>query len=211
MFNLRLDRSTGFELQLHSPSLKLPGDNGGGPLAVYTDNDPVAGRVTLDPQHFQTGRLTITVRNHYFGLNYLPSDYFSQVEGSFTCRDKIRVPFPTKGSTSQPTYQRRHVFLSLSTVIAVSNPEASPSRSVFQNAFGNVRRRTSVTNFNASTTSSDRIHGFSFQLPRGSQPREELPATFSVDPSSAEPFEISYKVKVEWEPQVVDFPENEDP
>ena len=67
-----------------------------------------------------------------------------------------------------------------------------------------------MTNFNAATTSSERIHAFSFQLPRGSQPWEELPATFTVDPSSNQPFEVAYKVKVEWEPQGVDLAENED-
>lgn len=53
-------RSLKFGLQLYSPSLKV-NEDGRDRMAVFTDRDQVAGKVTLNPNCYPAGRLTISV------------------------------------------------------------------------------------------------------------------------------------------------------
>jgi hypothetical protein len=107
------------------------------------------------------------------------------------------------------------VFLSSSTVIPVSAAyDSSSPRSAFRDAFATtIRRQASLTSLaNSSVTSSaassQRLFPFSFGLPRGARPGEEMPPTFSVTNlvetaprgrAFVETAEVAYTVSVVWE------------
>jgi hypothetical protein len=57
---LTISRSVQLELQLYSPKLKLKGDNRG-PVAAFSLDDKVSGKVLLDGSCHHTGRLSVTV------------------------------------------------------------------------------------------------------------------------------------------------------
>lgn len=115
--------------------------------------------------------------------------------------------------------QKKHVFFSASTVIpvspvsdsALSFPTRSSSRSALREAFAaSVRRRPSFASLNspvspASPIRGDRSYPFSFDLPRGTRSREEIPPTFSAPRNTSESREsstcaVEYKILVSWEP-----------
>ena len=53
-----------------------------------------------------------------------------------------------------------------------------------------------------TSSSAEKAHPFTFQLPRSIRPGEELPPSFvsTNDPSSSDYFDVTYKVIVDWEP-----------
>lgn len=53
-----------------------------------------------------------------------------------------------------------------------------------------------------TSSSTEKSHPFTFQLPRSIRPGEELPPTFvsTNDPSSSDYFDVAYKIVVDWEP-----------
>ena len=91
--------------------------------------------------------------------------------------------------------------------LAFPGPPRSSSRSAFREAF--VKRRPSYASLNTpsspvSPARGDRSYPFSFDLPRGTRSREEIPPTFSTaknaSDTSSHTYAVEYKMLVSWEP-----------
>lgn len=102
---------------------------------------------------------------------------------------------------------RKHFFFSSTKVIPVTNTETASPRSVFRNG-SRLRRRPSLSSVDESSNQQrsigqKRCFPFSFELPRGLRPGEELPATYlsaSSNSSSDAQLDISYRLVADWEP-----------
>lgn len=108
-------------------------------------------------------------------------------------------------STQGPIISKhRNIFLSSSVIIPIS-PIPDP-RSALR-----VRKRINHSNTNSPASRSCE---FSFEIPRGSRPGEEMPPTFSSMPDAqgqgelffSEKAEVSYRITAVWEP--LDMSEN---
>ncbi|KAJ8589349.1 hypothetical protein M405DRAFT_852180 [Rhizopogon salebrosus TDB-379] len=174
-------RSLLLDMQLYSPSVKMvkqPMLDGMISCPVFGDHDRVEGKITLDPSCSQSGRLTISIEGVF--------EYVSVNEDP---DDDYAVPKISK---------HQNIFLSSSVVIPISPFPDSRS------AFG-VRKRLGHSNFNSPAS---RSCDFSFEIPRGSRPGEEMPPTFSSSMLDAkgrgslsfvEKAETSYRVTAVWE------------
>ncbi|KAF9219506.1 hypothetical protein BS17DRAFT_789147 [Gyrodon lividus] len=187
-------RSLLLDMQIYSPSVRMvkqPGTENIVSCPMFGNHDKVEGRVMLDPSCAQNGRLIISI------------------EGAFeyaAVKDNLDDDYPR----SPIVGKHRHAFLSSSAVIPIS-PTADP-RSTIREAFS-VRKRPSASNLkNPGCRSCD----FSFQIPRGSRPGEEMPPTFSSTTltenaqgrrSYMENVEVAYRVTAVWE--VSDGSENQ--
>lgn len=151
---------------------------------VFGDHDKVEGKVILDPNCSQNGRLTISIEGVF--------EYVSVKENL----DDESVQGPQ-------TSKHRHIFLSSSAIIPIS-PVPDPY-SVVCDVFG-VSQLASDSNL---TSPASRSCEFSFEIPRGSRPGEEMPPTFCASMPSdnkrgglsfGEKAEVSYRVTAVWEP-----------
>ncbi|KAG5651835.1 hypothetical protein H0H81_007241 [Sphagnurus paluster] len=100
---------------------------------------------------------------------------------------------------------RKHIFFA-SSITEIVAPESEPTtpRSAFRDAF--IKRKASVSSLNLNATPTERSFPFSFDLPRGARTGEEMPPSFtgSREPGpSSGAVDITYKVKVTWEPSNV--------
>ncbi|KIJ59377.1 hypothetical protein HYDPIDRAFT_162488 [Hydnomerulius pinastri MD-312] len=179
-------RSLLLDMQVYSPSVKMvkqPGTENTVSRPVFGDHDKVEGKVMLDPSCSQSGRLTISI------------------EGAFeysTVKDDVDDDYPCSPTVGN----HRHVFLSSSAIIHIS-PTPDP-RSTIREAFG-VRKRPSASSLNSPACRSCE---FSFEIPSGSRPGEEMPPTFSSTTlvknrqrrrSYMEKAEVAYRVTATWE------------
>jgi hypothetical protein len=195
---LTISRSVQLELQLFSPKLKLKDDNRG-PVASFSFDDKVSGKVLLDGSCHHTGRLSVTVS---LSASSVCSPKFTlyQLEGTFYY-EKSRAEVE-KSTLSSPSY--KHVFLTSTTCINVCPANDVPMLS-FQNTF--LRRRPSVSCLcqRGSRGSQKRVFPFSFEFPRSCRTGEELPSSFSslgaVEPV-AKPYAVEYKIMAYWEPSM---------
>lgn len=123
-----------------------------------------------------------------------------QLEGAFeysSVKDNADDEYPHNSTVRK----HRHVFLSSSDSITLS--PIPDSRSTIREAL-TVRKRPSTSSLNSSTF---RTCEFSFELPRGSRPGEEMPSTFSSTTpardsrrqSNTEEFEVAYRIVAVWE------------
>lgn len=123
-----------------------------------------------------------------------------QLEGAFeysSVQDNADDEYP-----NNPTVRKhRHVFLSSSATIPLSS--IPDTRSTIRDAL-NVRKKPSTSSLNSL---SRRSCEFSFELPRGPRPGEEMPLTFSSTTpigdsrrqSCVEELEIAYRITAVWE------------
>lgn len=183
-------RSLLLDMQLYSPSIKMVKQVGlGGMIScpVFGDHDRVEGRVILDPTCSQNGRLNISIEGAF--------EYVSVKEN--LCDESAQGPTTSK---------YKHIFLSSSAVIPIS-PIPDPF-SVICDVFG-VPQHPNDLSLNGPASRSCE---FSFEIPRGSRPGEEMPPTFrALMPcdnrrrgiSAVEKAEVSYRVTAVWEPSNV--------
>ncbi|KAF8843916.1 hypothetical protein BDN67DRAFT_88951 [Paxillus ammoniavirescens] len=179
-------RSLLLNMQINSPSVKMvqqPGTENIVSRPVFGDYDRVEGRVMLDPTCSQNGLLTISI------------------EGAFeysSIKDNLDDDYPH----SPIVGKHRHTFLSSSTVIPIS--PTPDSRSAIRGAFS-VRKRPSTSNLNSPAR---RSYEFTFNIPRGSRPGEDMPPTSTSMTlienaqgrwSYVEKVEIAYRVIAVWE------------
>ncbi|KAF8556046.1 hypothetical protein OG21DRAFT_1507002 [Imleria badia] len=182
---ISLFRSLLLDMQIYSPSVKVVNQHGlatSQPRPVFGDQDKIEGKVTLDPSCSQNGRLTISLEGAF--------EYLS-------VKDNADDEYPRN-----PTVRKhRHVFLSSSAAIPFS--PTLDSRSTIREALS-VRKRPSTSSLKSTAC---RACEFSFELPRGSRPGEEMPSTFSSTTptqdsqkqSSTEELEVAYRIMVTWE------------
>ncbi|KAF9445537.1 hypothetical protein P691DRAFT_263369 [Macrolepiota fuliginosa MF-IS2] len=177
-------RSVQLELQLYSPSLKVE-DGSRGPLAVFSHNDKVSGKVFLDPSCHHTGKLSVTLEGAFY---YVKTNF--------------AIDENTDTSYSRPV-PHKHVFLTSTTHISVCPSNENSTLLSFQTSF--MRRRPSASCLCRGPGSSKRSFPFSFELPRSFRTGEELPCTFSslkdVEPISR-PNAVIYKILAHWEPSM---------
>ncbi|KAF9530299.1 hypothetical protein CPB83DRAFT_763733 [Crepidotus variabilis] len=181
-------RTLQLEVQLSSPSLKVGGPIRK-PLPVYSDNDAIAGKISLENISYHSGRILLTV------------------EGAFHHRLPKAQDEPVASGSFVPP--RKHVFFSSTKLISVTNPEVASPRSVFRREGNILKRRPSVSSIeeNKRALTPKRCYPFSFELPRGLRSGEELPATYpstqfpsSPSVSTASHIEVSYRIVADWEP-----------
>ncbi|KAF8652356.1 hypothetical protein AX16_004386 [Volvariella volvacea WC 439] len=187
-------RSSQIEMQIYSPSVRVQEEKRGswGPLAVFSENDPIGGRVILDPSCSYSGRLTVFI------------------EGSFIYEPDHSTDADSTAGHAPDVTRRKHVFFHTSTSMPVSPTfETSPSRPGFREALAaSVRRRPSASSIGSSSP-VERSYPFSFDLPKGCRSGEELPSSFSTSRDSedgSEFFEVAYKVGATWEATSLDGP-----
>ncbi|KAH7923436.1 hypothetical protein BV22DRAFT_1106086 [Leucogyrophana mollusca] len=179
-------RSLLLEMHIYSPLVRMVRQLGTESIVsrpVFGDHNRVEGKVMLDPSCGPNGRLSISIEGAF--------EYSSS-------RAEVDDEFPRPPKMAK----HRHVFLSSSAIIPIS-PSSEP-RSALREAFG-VRKRPSATNLNAAASRSCE---FSFEIPRGNRPGEEMPPTFSsttiVDSdqtrrSFMEKADVTYRVTAVWE------------
>ncbi|KAG1776380.1 hypothetical protein EV702DRAFT_1229883 [Suillus placidus] len=180
-------RSLLLDMQLYSPSIKMVKRVGlGGMIScpVFGDNDKVEGKVILDPNCSQNGRLNISIEGVF--------EYIS-----------VKEDLDDESAQGPETSKYKHIFLSSSAVIPIS-PIPDPF-SVVCDVFG-VPQLSSDSSLNGPASRSCE---FSFEIPRGSRLGEEMPPTFCASMSCdnrrgglsvAEKAEVSYRVTAVWEP-----------
>ncbi|KAF9239871.1 hypothetical protein BU15DRAFT_74404 [Melanogaster broomeanus] len=180
-----LFRSLLLDMQVYSPSVKMvkqPGTEIMVSRPVFGDHGRVEGKVMLDPSCSQNGRLTISIEGTL--------EYSSM-------KDSLDDDY----ANNSVLQEHRHVFLSSSAVMFIS---PTPPRSAIREAFS-IRKRSSTSNLNSSACHSCE---FSFEIPRGSRPGEEMPPTFSSTTlaenvyrtgSRPEKVDITYRVTAVWE------------
>ncbi|EGN92882.1 hypothetical protein SERLA73DRAFT_98668 [Serpula lacrymans var. lacrymans S7.3] len=182
-------RSLQMEMQLYSPSVKTARQEGSDKVKtrpVFGDLDRVEGKVILDSSCSQSGRLSISIEGVFeytSAQTEVSEDYYYQQK--------------------QKNGKHRHVFLSSLAVVPMSPPPDNSPRGALREAFA-VRKRPSVNNLNAASRSCE----FSFEIPRGSRPGEDMPPTFSASTlvehvqrkrAFVEKAEVSYRVTAVWE------------
>ncbi|KAG2067797.1 hypothetical protein BDR04DRAFT_1026112 [Suillus decipiens] len=180
-------RSLLLHMQLYSPSIKMVKQIGlGGMIScpVYGDHDKVEGKIILDPSCSQNGRLNISIKGVF--------EYVS-----------VKEDLDDEFARGPKTSKYKHVFLSSSAVIPIS-PIPEPF-SIVCDVFG-VPQLPSDSSLNSPASRSCK---FSFEIPRGSRPGEEMPSTFCTSMpcdnrqgglSLVEKAEVSYCVTAVWEP-----------
>ncbi|KAA1472559.1 hypothetical protein DENSPDRAFT_778464 [Dentipellis sp. KUC8613] len=195
-------RSQKMQVSIRSPSVKMTRWEGQDAnfraLPVYGDNDRVGGTIALTPQVTSTaGRFLV---------------YF---EGAF-----MYISPNVQVHQGTPAPQYRHVFYSSSINFASASETASPLSATLRGAISaTVRRHDSRSGKSAIPrkgslptmgSAQKRAHSFTFDIPRGERPGEEMPPTFSSSSVSeggvrgrayAERAEVSYKIIAIWEPQ----------
>lgn len=181
-------RSLLLVMQLYSPSIKMVKQVGLGEMIscpVFGDHDKVEGKVILDPNCSQNGRLSISIEGVF--------EYVS-----------VKEDLGNESAQGPTTSKYKHIFLSSSAVIPIS-PIPNPF-SVVCDVFGvpQLPNHPSLDDPAASRSCK-----FSFEIPRGSRPGEEMPPTFrALIPcdnrrggiSAVEKAEVSYRVTAVWEP-----------
>ncbi|KAG1748285.1 uncharacterized protein EDB91DRAFT_1113106 [Suillus paluster] len=177
-------RSLLLDMQIYSPSIKMVkqvGLDGTISCPVFGDHNRVEGKVILDSNCSQNGRLTISIEG-VFEYTSVKED----LEDEFAQGPKIS--------------NHRHIFLSSSAIIPIS-PVLDPF-SVVCEAFG-VKQLPNASNLNSPASRSCE---FTFEIPRGSRPGEEMPPTFCSSSdngpgglSFAEKAEVSYRMTAVWE------------
>lgn len=189
-------------MQIYSPSIKVvqqSGLEGSQPRPVFGERDKIEGKVMLDPSCSQNGRLTITVCSPLLRLFRRLTEV--KLEGTF---EYTSVKNDADEHSHNPTVKRyRSVFLSSSATIPISSPPEH--RSTIREAL-TVRKRPSQSSLNNAATC--RSCEFSFDIPRGSLPDEEIPPTFSCKTRSgnlrrqlrAEELDVAYRIRATWEP-----------
>jgi hypothetical protein len=174
-------------MQIYSPSIKTVKQAGlGGMIScpVFGDHDKVEGKIILDHSCSQNGRLNISIEGvfEYVSVKEDLDDDFAQ---------------------GPKTSKYKHIFLSSSAIIPIS-PIPDPF-SVVCDVFG-VPQFPNGSSLNGPASRSCE---FSFEIPRGSRPGEEMPPTFCASmPSNnrrgwlsvVEKAEVSYRVTAVWEP-----------
>lgn len=189
------------DMQIYSPSVKvvnLPGLEASQSRPVFCDEDKIEGKIVLDPSCSQNGRLTISVCFLY--LRSFSRLIEGQLEGAFGysyVKDNPGDVYPD----NQRVRKHRHVFLSSSATIPIS-PVPDP-RPTIREALS-IRKRPSTSSLNSLACRSCE---FSFELPRGSRPGEEMPPTFSSNTpprdlrrqSRTEELEVAYRITAVWE------------
>ncbi|XP_006463394.1 hypothetical protein AGABI2DRAFT_208146 [Agaricus bisporus var. bisporus H97] len=179
-------KSVQLELQLYSPKLQLK-DDSGGPVAAFSFEDKVSGKVLLDRSCHHSGRLSVTLEGTFY--------YEKPLAGA------KKSPLSSPSPSEAPSY--KHVFLTSTTCINVC-PANDVSMLSFQNTF--LRRRPSASCLcQQGRGSQKRVFPFSFEFPRSCRGDEELPSSFSslgaVGPAAC-PYAVEYKILAYWEPSM---------
>ncbi|KAG2056053.1 hypothetical protein BDR06DRAFT_953499 [Suillus hirtellus] len=175
------------DMQLYSPSIKTVkqvGLDGMISCPVFGDHDKVEGKVIIGPNCSQNGRLNISIEGVF--------EYVS-----------VKEDLDDESAQGPKASKCKHIFLSSSTVITIS-PFPDPF-TVVSDVFW-VLKLSNHSNLNGP---APRFCEFSFQIPRGSRPGEEMPPTFCAsmpcdnrrgDLSIVEKAEVSYHITAVWEP-----------
>ncbi|KAG1745185.1 hypothetical protein EDB19DRAFT_1692879 [Suillus lakei] len=172
-------RSLLLDMQLYSPSIKMVkqvGLDGMISCPVFGDHDKVEGKVVLDPNCSQSGRLAISIEGVF--------EYVSVKENL------------DDESVQEPKFSKhRHIFLSSSAIIPIS--PIPDQFSVVCDVFG-VPQLPTGSSLNSPASRSCE---FSFEIPRGSRPGEEMPPTFCASMPCDKRGGLSLVEKAElWEP-----------
>ncbi|KAG2156840.1 uncharacterized protein EDB93DRAFT_870791 [Suillus bovinus] len=172
------------DMQLYSSSIKMvkqAGLDGMISCPVFGYHDKVEGKVFLDPNCSQNGRLNISI------------------EGVFEFVS-VKEDLDDESAQGPKTSKYKHVFLSSSTVIPIS-PIPDPFSDVFE-----ALQLPSDWSLDGLAS---RSYEFSFEIPRGSRPGEDMPPTFCAsmpcdnrrgELSVVEKAEVSYRIIAVWEP-----------
>lgn len=180
-------------------------------LPVFNGGDRISGYVVLDSNSYQSGRFSISVST-FIQIFPALTDCNRQIEGTFLY---ISPQEAEEEDMSQDPNNRRHVFFQSTTVIPVESDITSARTPTFlRDAFStHYQKKPSISSLrsvkNSVKESLPPRFPFSFEVPLGRQPGQELPPTFSASTLVrsgtrgrifVEKTEIAYKVTALWEP-----------